>query len=368
MYVTVESKSGNQHQCSEVLILSDTENSEALITEYGNISTEDYDHGYFTASISGNDTLIKFVPLYGTDDIEVRGFMKTIGVLIHLKQDLTEVDLGNFSISGSNSFFGGYSITLNRSFEIFNDGYPTFKRGFDGSDNNIVSIGSSTIKIFESNFVTGEKLHYSYGEGSSPIPIQEANIPGIGLTTFYLVKFMLYVLVRLEVSLCATAEHALSKIPQVLSFSSVGVGNSHFLQSDKQLEKCLVTIDNVIQSPISVTPFKTTLQSDVNDFTSFISLSGIGSIYTGDLVKIDDEYMLIDDVGVGTITNLCRVRRDWMNIGISSHSLGSEVRKYSGNYNVHENFMTFVGNPINLTPQETTKPDEIDFTGIQTKF
>ena len=76
--------------------------------------------------------------------------------------------------------------------------------------------------------------------------------------------------------------------------------------------------------------------------------------------------MLIDDVGVGTVTNLCRVRRDWMNIGIASHSLGSEVRKYTGNYNVHENFMTFVGNPINLTPQETTKPDEIDFTGIQT--
>ena len=193
--------------------------------------------------------------------------MKTIGTSNPSKQDLTEVDLGNFSISGSNAFFGGYTITLNRSFEIFNDGYPTFKRAFDGSDNNIVSIGSSTIKIFESNFVTGEKLHYSYGEGSSPIPIQETDIPGIGLTTLLPPEVYAVRIGATEISLCATAEHALSKIPQVLSFSSVGVGNSHFLQSDKQIEKCLVTIDNVIQSPISITPFKTTLDSDVNNFT-----------------------------------------------------------------------------------------------------
>ena len=132
--------------------------------------------------MSGTETFINFVPLYGTDNIEVRGFMKTVGIPNPNNTDLEEVNLGNFSISGSNSFFGGYSITLNRSFEMFNNSYPIFKRAFDGSDNNIVSIGSSTIKIPGNNFVTGEKLRYSYNEGSVPISIQETTIPGIGLT------------------------------------------------------------------------------------------------------------------------------------------------------------------------------------------
>ena len=366
LFVTIENKTSNEHQCTELLVLSDPENSESLITEYGTIGVNDYRHGYFTSTLSGTETFINFVPLYGTDNIEVRGFMKTVGIPNPNNTDLEEVNLGNFSISGSNSFFGGYSITLNRSFEMFNNTYPIFKRAFDGSDNNIVSIGSSTIKIPGNNFVTGEKLRYSYNEGSVPISIQETTIPGIGLTDILPSEVYAVRVNTKQISLCATAEDALGKLPNLLSFSSVGVGNSHFLQSDKQIEKCLVTIDNVIQSPISITPIKTTLNSTINASTPFISLSGIGSIYTGDLVKIDNEYMLIDDVGVGENQNICRVRRDWMNVGIQSHLSGSEVRKYSGNYNVNENFMTFVGDPMSLTPEETSNPDEVDFTGIQT--
>ena len=37
LYVTIENKSSNEHQCSEILILTDTEKSEALISEYGTI-------------------------------------------------------------------------------------------------------------------------------------------------------------------------------------------------------------------------------------------------------------------------------------------------------------------------------------------
>tara|TARA_B100001094_G_scaffold32755_1_gene27195 strand:- start:26074 stop:38241 length:12168 start_codon:yes stop_codon:yes gene_type:complete len=366
LFLTIENKSSNEHQCTELLVLTDTDNSEAVITEFGTIGVDDYRHGYFTATVSGSDTFINFVPLFGTEIIEVRGFMKSVGVSNPDNSDLITVNLGNSAITGSNSFFGGYSITLNRSFEMFNNLYPIFKRAFDGSDNNIVSIASSTIGIPGNNFVTGEKLRYSYGPGNIPIKIIDANIPGIGLTNI-LPEEVYAVRVNVgEISLCATAEDALKSLPQVLSFSSVGIGNSHYLQSDKQLEKCLVTIDNVIQSPISKTPVKTKLDANVNETTSFISLSGIGSIYTGDLVKINDEYMLIDDVGVGSITNLCRVRRDWMNIGIQTHLSETEVRKYSGNYNVNENFMTFVGDPLSLTPPETSNPDEIDFTGIQT--
>ena len=366
LFVIIENKSTNQHQATELVVLSDPENSDTSISEFGTVSIDDYRHGYFTVSISGEETVVNFVPSFGTSNIEIRGYMQSIGLSNPNYSDLVEVDLGNTSLRGSNTFFGGYSITLNRSFEMFNNRYPIFKRSFDGSDNNIVSIGSSTIKIFGNNFVTGERLRYTYGEGNVPIKIQSTNIPGIGVTDILPEEVYAVRVNTSQLSLSATPEDALSSLPQVLSFSEVGIGNSHYLQSHKQIEKCLVTIDNLIQSPISISPIKTTLSSGISSTTSFITLSGIGSIYTGDLVKVDNEFMLIDDVGVPGSPNICRVRRDWMNTVVEPHSSGSEVRKYTGNYNVHENFMTFVGDPINLTPQETEKPDEIDFTGIQT--
>ena len=106
-------------------------------------------HGYFTATVSGPNTLINFVPLYGTENIEVRGFMKSVGVTNPDNSESATVNLGNIALSGSNTFFGGYSITLNRSFEMYNNGYPIFKRNFDGSDNNIVSIAKLQLEYLQ---------------------------------------------------------------------------------------------------------------------------------------------------------------------------------------------------------------------------
>jgi hypothetical protein len=363
LIVSLENSSTNDHQVSELVVLTDTINQNASIVEYGSIFTNDR-LGYFTTEVIGNETYIKFTPNVLVN-LESRLLITSVG-LPESDSNTEEIKLGNISISGSNSSISGFTITLNRSFELYNDGEPIFRRTFDGSDKNIVSIASSSIYLYDHNFVTGEKVNYYHELQNKPIGIVTTNISGIGSTDILPSDLYVVRVNKSTIKLSATAEDALKPVPNVLRFSSVGIGNSHTIMATKQNEKSLITIDNWIQSPISRTEYKLNLVNQVELQQNIIKVSGISSIFSGDLVKIDNEYLLVDDVGIGTDKTLIRVRRDWMNTGIQTHAIGSEVRKYTGNYNIHKNIITFVGDPLKDTPQETTHPDEIDYTGIQT--
>ena len=83
-----------------------------------------------------------------------------------------------------------------------------------------------------------------------------------------------------------------TKAGAAITFNSAGSGDRHRLEMFKKNEKALITLDNVIQSPISFTPITTTLSGNVSGqvsiSTSIISLAGITSIVVGDLLKIDN--------------------------------------------------------------------------------
>ena len=78
----------------------------------------------------------------------------------------------------------------------------------------------------------------------------------------------------------------------VVTFNTIGSGNRHQLEMFKKNEKALITLDNIIQSPISFTPITTTVANNVSSqvsiTTSIISLSGITSIVTNDILKINN--------------------------------------------------------------------------------
>ena len=96
-----------------------------------------------------------------------------------------------------------------------------------------------------------------------------------------------------------------------MDITSVGIGTSHSLTSKKQNSRVLVSIDNVIQSPVVSTAITTTLSTDLPITDNTLTLSGITSFFGGDLIKINNEIMRVDAVGIGS-TNVLRVRRPWM--------------------------------------------------------
>ena len=64
-------------------------------------------------------------------------------------------------------------------------------------------------------------------------------------------------------------------------------------------------------------------------------------MFGGDLIKIGDEIMRVDGVGIG-LTNRISVRRPWMGTALAGYSTSTLVTKVVGNYNIVDNAINFV--------------------------
>ena len=156
------------------------------------------------------------------------------------------------------------------------------------------------------------------------------------------------------------------------TFTSSGSGNAHQLEMKKKNEKSLITINGVNQYPIIWTPINYTLQNNggtVGSAVTFIALSGISSIAPRDLIKIDDEYVRVVNVGLGTTSSgpvtglgtipIVQVDRGFVGSSATSHIDGSPIRIYRGSYNI-------VGNKIHFTeaPDGKGNNNRLDFSGL----
>jgi len=170
-----------------------------------------------------------------------------------------------------------------------------------------------------------------------------------------------------KIKIATSAENALKSVPETVDITSVGIGTSHRFVSTNQNAKVIVSLDNIIQSPIVSTAVTTTLADEVVTTDDLIKFSGITSFFGGDLIKIGNEIMVIEGVGIGS-TNQLRVRREWLGTSLAGYSTGSLVTKVVGNYNIVDNVLNFVEAPYGNTPlgTSTNPPDERDWLGIST--
>lgn len=141
------------------------------------------------------------------------------------------------------------SIFGRTSFPLRHKGDPIFYKTFDATSASIVSLPQDSIYIQNHFFKTGEPLKYTYQTGS-PIGIDSSS-PGAGgtITSFPSIVYPVFVdKDRIRVALAASL--ALSN--QYVNITSLGIGTQHSFEAFKQNAKCLIGIDNIIQSPVSV--------------------------------------------------------------------------------------------------------------------
>ncbi len=362
--VSIEDTTNNEYQVSEIVVVDDE--TTPFLTEFGVLQTN-YTLGEFDATVTGGKTQLTFTPVPDVD-IEIRVFQNALRV-IDVENSSTSIDLINAAIETGYGTYEGTFSDIRREFSLNHKQLPIFQRNFVGNSSSIVNTTNNLIKIPGHFFVTGEELTYNYtGAGTTQaIGIVTTSIVGVG-TTDKLPKSVYAVKIdESNIQLASSAENALKTIPDVLTISSVGIGTSHSFTSKKQNSKVLISIDNVIQSPITETSVTTTLADQVLVIDNTITVSGITSFFGGDLIKINNEIMRIDSVGFGS-TNVFLVKRPWMGTGISSHSNGDLVTKVSGNYNIVDNSINFITAPYGLVPIGTTagSPDNVDYVGIST--
>jgi hypothetical protein len=355
----------NQYQVSEVVVVDDDTN--AYITEFGIIQTNS-SIGSIGATVKPSGDVDLTFTANANTDVEIRVYQNPIG-LTDLNVLSDTVDFTNAFIRNGYGFYTGSETDVKRSFNLTHKNKPIFERYFDGSDSNIVDINNNTIKIPENFFVTGEKVIYSYsGAGTTQsIGIASTIISGIGLTDKLPTSVYIVKLNDLNVQVAASASDALRNPPNVLDITSVGIGTSHRFVSTNQNSRVLIGIDNLIQSPIVATSITSKVLGSIGISDNVITLSGITSFFGGDLIKIDDEIMRINSIGIGG-TNKVLVQRPWMGTGLSTHSNHSVVTKVNGDYNIVDNILNFVIAPYGLTPigSTTNPPDGRDFIGIET--
>ena len=85
-----------------------------------------------------------------------------------------------------------------------------------------------------------------------------------------------------------------------VTFTGTGSGNAHEFEMFKKNEKALISIDGVIQSPMAFTPITTDLEYNITNTQTTFSVTGISSIQSNDIIRINDEFMKITNVGLGT--------------------------------------------------------------------
>ena len=363
--VALEDTTNNEYQISEIALADD--GSTPYLTEWGVIDTGS-GIGTFYANIAAGYTQLTFTPIANAN-VEVRVFQNTMGNVDTSINELNRIDLENASIETGYGVYEGTESDVKRAFDLTHNETPIFKRGFVGSAATIVNVAANTIRIPGHFYVSGEELTYTPAASGTTanIGIVTATIPGVGSTdklpeTVYAVKVN-----DSTIKLAATAEDALKIVPSPLTLSAVGVGTTHSLTAKNQNSRVMVSIDNVIQSPLVSSAVTSSLDAEALQVDDKIELVGVTSFFGGDLIKINDEIMRVDSVGFGS-TNVFLVKRPWMGTGIATHAAGSLITKINGGYNIVDNTINFYTAPYGLTPFSSTSnpPDSVDWIGVST--
>jgi hypothetical protein len=251
--------------------------------------------------------------------------------------------------------------TNNVRFPLRYEGIPIYQKTIDPAT-DLIDIGSNGFNVIDSPdhfFSTGERLFYTPESSvkelaSEAIDIQSINIPGIGITTkmpnvVYAIKRDLN-----RFSVAGTYDDAINR--DALIITGIGSGNAHTFEMSQKLEKTVITIDGVLQSPITSSNKVYTLDETIDETEELLTLAGIGTISVGDLLLVGGtEFVKIDNVGFGTgtegpinntgTTPLIRVERGVVGSIATSHTQGASMDLYRGSYNLVASDIIFTEAP-----------------------
>ena len=370
----VRVSSGSTSALHQVLVAHDSTDAHTVQYPFLSIGSTS-GIGTFSSTIVGNDLNLNFHPdpLYsgGTNSVEVQTFTEAF----NSKTDLLNIppDLQYGTVTESLSFAQYDAINGTRSnktsFVLQSDSKPIFQKQFNPSDTATLNAETGVFTIIDHFFETGERLVYNPGSTFEGITLSGIATAGGALgSEVYAIRVN-----KDTLKIAKTHPDSLAGIS--VTFTSVGTGNAHEFEMFKKNEKALLSIDGVIQSPIAFTPITTDLEYNINNSATTFSVTGLSSITSGDVIKIDDEFMKITTVGLGTTSvgpitesgsvNLLVVERGSIGSAATSHSSGATSRLFSGGYNIVDSTIHFTEAPRGTN---TTQKTQSNLDPLKSKF
>ena len=347
-------------------------------SEYGGIGT-------FGGNIDSTDFILNFHPdeEFLDDTIQVSSFNKAFYIDVDIINTPNIPDLiygGTINSPKIYSFDGLEGDRVDRkNFILKSNETPIFAKSFDPTNSSILTLDTGTFNIKDHFFRTDEELIYTpkatfVGVGSTPM--QYKGVSG-GIdelpTTVFAIR-----------NNSDSFQISTTRAGTAVTFVGVGTGNAHQFAMSKSNTKAIININNLIQSPLAFTPINHTLKDNIDDgntgistLRTIVSLSGISSVIGGDILKVDNEYMKVLNVGFGTTsigpitgigtTTLVEVERGFVGTSATNHTNTSTAQVYKGSYNIVGDEIYFTdaprGNPqIIKTPSNLNYPTS-DFNG-----
>jgi hypothetical protein len=365
----------------------DIQESQFLYTEDADSSTSINDAnsvgmGTFGGDYDSNNLILRFYPnnYYNNTELEISAFSEclfTSNDTVNISTDLTIG--GSFDSTFVKKYAGiNGEVGNKKNFELTTDGIPIFAKSFNPENSTQLTPNTGTFSIDNHFFKHNEELIYTpkstfVGIGSTPMMYKNASA-GIVST----LPSEVFVVISNSDDDGNTFQISTTRSGTAVTFTGFGEGNAHQFEMKKSNEKSLITLDEVVQYPLIFTSTNyNVVDEDVGINTTIFALSGISTLGSGNILKIDDEYVKITNVGFGTTsagpitgigtTSLVQVERGVLGSVQSSHSLASVATLYKGSYNIKNGQLYFVSAPRGDANQEKNSSNIIvptsDFAG-----
>ena len=338
-------------------------------------STTAYDSaqgiGTFGGVYSGDNFILKFYPDAGmTSEIKISSFNECFYTFVDTVNTPPDTTYGNVIESIDHVEYNALKgKRINRTaFPVTHNGDFIFTKSFNPKDSNDLNLTSGTFTIKNHFYSTGEELEYT----------PKATFVGVGSTamtdsTGTPLPSSVFAIKVTDDSFQIATTRALAELGTNVSFGSSGEGNAHELTMAKRNEKSLISIDNIAQYPLIYTPISHTLSGNggqIGTASTYFALSGIGTIGPEDILRINDEYVKVRNVGFGTTaigpitgvgaSTIVNVDRGVVGSSATSHIDGSTVRLFKGSYNITGKNINFISPPTG-TPTIQKNNSNLEF-------
>ena len=347
--------------------------------------------GTFGGEIVGNDINLRFYPDSTFNSlIEVQAYNQILYTSNDFANTPSDLNYGSVTQNLFLSSYDGLSgLRANKiEFDLTHKGTPIYSNTFNPVGINSITDGVGLIKstgvfnIPNHFFNTNEELKYTpestfIGIAATAVSIgSTTNMAGV-VTTILPSTVFAKVIDENQFQLFTKPEYVATG--SAVTFTGTGSGNAHRLSMTKQLTKTIIGLDGVVQQPVTFTSISHTLDGNIGIGLTQLILSGISSITTSDILKIDDEYMTVTEVGfsstpTGTINDALdvslgiatlptvKVRRGQLGISASTHADNTTVRVHRGSFNIVDSKVYFTNPPKGNT---RTRRDETNLPFVR---
>ena len=333
--------------------------------------------GTFKANIT-NAIRLQFIPdaQWNGQKLDIQRYDEILYSDSDTANTAPDLTIGGVTDSLSLMEYNGTGNRLDKTaFDLKYKGVPIFEKVFNPASASIVNTTTGLFTIKDHFFNTGERLIYTPNSSYTGVAgTAMETAPGTVLPT------EVYAISETQdtFKLATTKANALAGTNVV--FTSTGGGNIHELEMYKKMEKSIVQVSGLCQSPIAFSPLTTTLKNNVGNVSAastIIGLVGLSSIVPNDIFKIDDEFVKVEQVGVGTTSvgpitgigtfNLITVERGLVGSTAATHNNAATARQYKGSFNIIGSKIHFTDPPTgagtNLTNQSNLSFAKATFDG-----